>query len=96
MRQTLKKRFNIWKYRGTEVICAQRLQEFVEIPPDTERIDIVFYEHPGKNRLKVTLPTFKYNNVTIDGESVMLYSDTHNFLFRYFKKNQTVYVGFEY
>lgn len=91
MRRTLKKNtspfnFVFWKYRKAG-LCGQLFLDFVEIPPDTTKIDVVFYEYPGKNRMKVTLPDLKYDNVIIDGESVMLYCSADDFLFRHFKKN---------
>lgn len=99
MRRTFKKHVNfhfvVWK-SGKVELCASLLLDFVAIPSDIKRIDVVFYERPGKNRIKVTLPDEKYDNVMVDGESIMLYPSTDYFLFHHFKKNQTVYVGFEY
>ena len=96
-RITLKKKHFLrsWMYRLAE-LCVEELNEFIVVPEEVEKLDVVFHKHPGKNRMKVVLPDKKSDDVEVDGESVTLCCDTDEFLFRHFKKNETVYVEFEY
>ena len=80
------------RFRHPE-ICVDLLGEFVAIPKDTKTIVVIGHTQPAKDRMEIE--AMGGNDLIIDGEETMMYSDTGLLAERWIKTGHK-YISIQY
>ena len=91
--------FDDFESKNGEILCEYAIRYYFDLPPRTETIWVSFFDRPGKDRLKVTVPESAWPGLDMpegEGELTFFVTSTQMFIDDNFKPGQTFYVKIEY